>query len=133
MPNELQERLSARIRLLGNLLGDTIIEQEGQEIFDLEEEIRALAKDWRAGDDTIQARIEALMPDLISDLPRAFAILKAFTTYFQLVNLAEENQRVHILRERQRKAEASILPSTKPSPTPSAACKQRAYQPRRCA
>jgi len=39
-----QERLSSMIRLLGDLLGQTIIEQEGQEIFDLEEESRALSK-----------------------------------------------------------------------------------------
>ena len=50
MTTEPQDRLRSTIRLLGNLLGETIIEQEGQEIFDLEEEIRALSKAWRAGD-----------------------------------------------------------------------------------
>ncbi len=39
-----QERLRYWIRTLGNLLGETIIEQEGQDFFELEEEIRALAK-----------------------------------------------------------------------------------------
>ncbi len=41
------DRVRYWIRTLGNLLGETIIEQEGKETFDLEEEIRALAKAWR--------------------------------------------------------------------------------------
>lgn len=99
--NESQkQRLSANIHLLGNLLGETIIEQEGQEIFDLEEHIRALAKAWRAGEAAAGEAIKAEMPRLITDMPRALAVLKAFTTYFQLVNLAEDEQRVQILRDR---------------------------------
>ena len=45
-----QQRLSANIHLLGNVLGETIIEQEGHAIFELEEQIRALSKRWRTGD-----------------------------------------------------------------------------------
>ena len=44
--------LSEMIRLLGDRLGETIIEQEGQAIFDQEEKMRALAKAWRAGDES---------------------------------------------------------------------------------
>lgn len=96
-----QDRLRSTIRFLGNLLGETIIEQEGQAIFDLEEEIRDLAKRWRSGEQEglLQAE-QQLVPALINDLPKANAVLKAFTTYFALVNLAEEQQRVHVLRER---------------------------------
>lgn len=39
---------------------------------------------------------QQLVPALINDLPKANAVLKAFTTYFALVNLAEERQRVHV-------------------------------------
>lgn len=99
--NESQkQRLSANIHMLGNLLGETIIEQEGQAILELEEQIRALSKAWRAGDAAAGEAIKAQMPELIADLPRALAVLKAFTTYFQLVNLAEDEQRVQILRDR---------------------------------
>lgn len=97
-----QDRLRSTIRFLGNLLGETIIEQEGQAIFDLEEEIRDLSKRWRSGElDSLRAIEEALVPTLMEDMPKAYAVLKAFTTYFQLVNLAEEQQRVHVLRERE--------------------------------
>ena len=36
--------LSEDIRLLGNLLGETIVHQAGSSVFDLEESIRGLAK-----------------------------------------------------------------------------------------
>lgn len=100
MATDSQDRLRYWIRTLGNLLGETIIEQEGKAIFDLEEEIRALAKSWRSGDRLAQEKITNMVSLLVEDTPRALAVLKAFSTYFQLVNLAEENQRVHILRQR---------------------------------
>src|SRR5690606_23660769 len=42
------------------------------------------------------------------------ALLKAFTIYFQLINLAEEQQRVRVLRERAEQAqrEGHLLPET---------------------
>ncbi|HXF64845.1 MAG TPA: phosphoenolpyruvate carboxylase, partial [Caldilineaceae bacterium] len=111
-PTDIQDRLRYWIRTLGNLLGETIIEQEGQELFDLEEEIRALAKAWRAGDRLAQGQITHKVSHLVEDVPRALAVLKAFSTYFQLVNLAEEAQRVHILRERARAASERNVPMT---------------------
>lgn len=110
MTNGSQNRLSNTIRLLGDLLGETIIEQEGQEMFDLEEEIRTLSKAWRSGDDAALATIQELMPGLIEDLPRGRAVLKAFSTYFQLINLAEEQERVNILRDRTRVAQQLDVP-----------------------
>ena len=85
-----QDLLRATIRFLGNLLGETIIEQEGKALFDLEEQIRALAKKWRAGDDSARDEIIAVTTHLIEEPAQALAVLKAFTIYFQLVNLAEE-------------------------------------------
>lgn len=110
MTTEPQDRLRTTIRLLGNLLGETIIEQEGQEIYDLEEEIRALSKAWRSGDNAALDEIRRLVPTLVEDLARGLAVLKAFTTYFQLVNLAEEQERVNILRDRARLAQSHRVP-----------------------
>lgn len=108
--SDLQQRLSATIHMLGDLLGETIIEQEGREIFDLEEEIRGLTKSFRAGDETAEARIIELTEQLADDLPRAMPVLSAFATYFQLVNLAEEEQRVRVLRQRARVAHERGVP-----------------------
>ncbi len=99
------ERLSEQIHLLGDLLGETIVEQEGGQLFDLVEELRSLAKAHRSGHEAagerLLRRVEAL------PLPEARGVAKAFATYFKLVNLAEDEQRVRVLRERELEAAAA--------------------------
>jgi phosphoenolpyruvate carboxylase len=105
---ELRDQLSEQIHLLGDLLGVTLIEQEGQEMFDLVESIRALAKAGRAGDQTADQELL----DLIQSLPVALAraVVKAFAGYFQLASLAEEQARVRVLRQRARSTQKSGEP-----------------------
>ncbi len=107
-----QDRLRSTIRFLGNLLGETIIEQEGQAIFELEEEIRNMAKNWRADGDlsTFQEKLDGMLHTLIEEPHKAHAVLKAFTIYFQLINIAEEQQRIYILRDRARRAHEQNVP-----------------------
>ena len=50
------------------------------------------------------------MASIATDLPAAAATLKAFTTYFQLVNLAEEHERVRVLRARAETAYQAAKP-----------------------
>ena len=52
-----RDRLSEQIHLLGDLLGQTIVEQEGEPLYELVEEVRGLAKLHRAGDDAALSRI----------------------------------------------------------------------------
>ena len=91
--------LSTAIRLLGDMLGEVITEFESPALFAIEEHIRIAAKDRRAGDlqaaKQLKAQVEALSVD------NARAVSAAFTTYFDLVNLAEEYHRVQQLRERE--------------------------------
>ncbi|MFN8403355.1 MAG: phosphoenolpyruvate carboxylase [Anaerolineales bacterium] len=91
--------LSQNIHLLGDLLGKTISDLESPAIFETEERIRALAKARRGGD---VAAAEGLSNE-VSALPNegARVIASAFAAYFDLVNLAEENQRVRLLRQRE--------------------------------
>ncbi len=105
-----QAQLRETIRLLGNLLGETIVEQEGAEVFALEEELRALTKAQRQGDAGAGERIQALTGELVQDFERTRAVLKAFTTYFLLINLAEEQQRVRVLRKRSQSAQEQGVP-----------------------
>ena len=98
-------QLRRTVRQLGNVLGETIVEQEGKAIFDLVEELRALTRAQRQGDRDAGPRIEQLTADLVSDFDSTLGVLKAFTTYFQLVNLAEEQQRVRVIRQRTAEAE----------------------------
>ena len=91
--------LSAAIHLLGDILGEVIGELESPELFTTEERIRAAAKERRAGNADAGKKLEVEVRALDSDA--AHAVSAAFTTYFDLVNLAEEYQRVQQLRERE--------------------------------
>jgi phosphoenolpyruvate carboxylase len=91
--------LSASIHLLGELLGQVIGEQESPALFALEERIRNLAKARRAGEDSAAALLAIEVAALEPDAARAVAA--AFTLYFDLVNIAEEIQRVQTLKQRE--------------------------------
>ncbi|HXD09870.1 MAG TPA: phosphoenolpyruvate carboxylase, partial [Anaerolineales bacterium] len=91
--------LSENIHLLGDLLGKVISELESPEIFQIEERIRALAKARRGGDAVAAERLHAEVSDLQNEDARVIAA--SFAAYFDLVNLAEENHRVQLLRQRE--------------------------------
>ena len=84
--------ISHTIHLLGDLLGKVISELESPEIFDTEERIRTHAKARRAGGQEAGRKLQEEVAALNLDNGRAVAT--AFTTYFDLVNLAEELYRV---------------------------------------
>ncbi|MCC6627983.1 MAG: phosphoenolpyruvate carboxylase, partial [Chloroflexi bacterium] len=108
MTREKQERLSEDIHLLGDILGHVIRRQAGIEIFELEERIRALAKTRRIeSDPAIDTRLAYVVGRL--DPAEAELVARSFTTYFELVNLAEEQHRVRVLRERERDAHPQPL------------------------
>jgi phosphoenolpyruvate carboxylase len=94
-------RLGADIRLLGNLLGEIIREQHGDVAFDLVERIRAQARSRRehVTDDAQTAALAATIDALTVDEHRV--LIKAFSNYFQLINIAEDQQRVRVLRQRE--------------------------------
>lgn len=94
--------LSQNIHLLGDLLGRVISEQESPRIFEIEERIRALAKARRSGDDFAALGLHGEVSQLSNEDARVIAA--AFAAYFDLVNLAEENQRVQSLRQREDEA-----------------------------
>src|SRR5512138_3790527 len=91
--------LSEAIHLLGDTLGEVISKLESPELFAIEERIRAAAKDRRGGKLAALKQLEAEVAAL--DVGQARAVSAAFTTYFDLVNLAEEHQRIQRLRERE--------------------------------
>lgn len=100
--------LSADIHLLGNILGKVIRRQAGIAVFELEERIRALTKARRIDDDP--AVDEALLRLVESlDAGQAEDVARAFTTYFELINLAEEHHRVRVLRDREREVHPQPL------------------------
>ena len=94
--------LRADIRRLGELLGETLVRQEGQDLLDLVEEVRALTRS------NGEAAAELLRR---TDLPTATKLVRAFSTYFHLANITEQVHRGRELRER-RAVEGSLITRT---------------------
>ena len=96
--------LARDVRLLGNALGDVLREQGGEALLQNVERIRALTKEARAqrGQDAAEAELDALFGGM--PFGQALPVLKAFTTYFQLINLAEQKEIVRVNRRRAFKA-----------------------------
>jgi phosphoenolpyruvate carboxylase len=94
--------LRANVRLLGDLLGRVLVEQDGEELLEAEERIRALAREARAGGSrqALGEAVAALGP------MRQGAVLRAFALFFQLVNIAEQHHRIR--RRREYEAEGRI-------------------------
>ena len=88
-PREDGGELARDVRRLGNALGEVLREQGGEALFETVERIRALTKEARTqdGSDAAEAELDRLFAGM--DFPTALPVLKAFTTYFQLINLAE--------------------------------------------
>lgn len=101
MPTAGSRTLHDDIGLLGGLLGDVVQAQEGEPAFALEERVRNLCKARRAGDQGAAGQLADLVAGL--SVEQAAVLVRAFTSYFRLVNLAEDNERVRRIRARERK------------------------------
>ncbi|MEU7134744.1 phosphoenolpyruvate carboxylase [Streptomyces sp. NPDC046261] len=94
--------LRADIRRLGDLLGETLVRQEGDELLDLVERVRALTRtDGEAAAELLGT----------TDPQTAAKLVRAFSTYFHLANVTEQVHRGRELRAK-RDAEGSILART---------------------
>lgn len=104
-PDPLQP-LRREVDLLGRLLGAAIRGLSGERLYNLEEQLRALAKRLRQqpSDAVAQQELHTLIQGVT--LAEAEGLVRAFSTYFHLVNLAEERNRVRV--NRQREAQSSL-------------------------
>ncbi|OBG00373.1 phosphoenolpyruvate carboxylase [Mycobacterium sp. 852014-52450_SCH5900713] len=91
---EATEPMRADIRMLGAILGDTVREQSGDEVFDLVE--RARVESFRVRRSEIERVDVARMFDGI-DIHQAIPVIRAFSHFALLANVAED-----IHRERRR-------------------------------
>jgi len=96
----LDASLRADVRLLGSLLGATLVRQHGQDLLDLVEEVRRLTKLVRDSSDPSAAAqaaedLESLLGT--TDLDRTIQLVRAFSTYFALANVAEQEHRYDIV------------------------------------
>jgi phosphoenolpyruvate carboxylase len=84
------------VRELGALVGEVLEAQTSTDAFETVEELRTTAIEYRNDErdsrDELDRTLRGLDPDL------AVTVARAFTTYFEMVNLAEERERVRAIR-----------------------------------
>jgi phosphoenolpyruvate carboxylase len=101
---ELPEAMRADVRMLGSLLGQVLRESGSPGLYEDVERLRtATIAAYTDTSPEAFARAAAIVESFT--VARADEVARAFTCYFHLVNLAEEHQRVRILRERDGRPE----------------------------
>ncbi|MGE7828998.1 phosphoenolpyruvate carboxylase [Paenibacillus sp. NPDC093718] len=99
------------VRFLGNILGEVLVHQGGNELLDIVEKIRETSKSLRS----------VFLPELFADFKRIIStlepdirhqVIRAFAIYFQLVNIAEQNHRIRRKRDYERSAGESVQPGS---------------------
>ena len=89
------------IRLLGRILGDVIRDQDGVETFELIEQVRQLSVAFRRDDDPqADKALKKLLKSLSGD--QAVSVIRAFTYFSHLANLAEDRHHIRRRTVRER-------------------------------
>jgi phosphoenolpyruvate carboxylase len=83
------------VRALGIMVGELLVEQGGEALYKTVESARQLAIGRREDDDAASEKLDALLEKMSATAARD--IVRAFSTYFQVVNTAEQ---VHRIRRR---------------------------------
>ena len=92
---------------LGALVGELLIEQEGQAFFERVEAVREAAIRRREREEPVEALVRALAGLSEREAER---LARAFSTYFQVVNIAERIHRIRRRREYERQEGAAPQP-----------------------
>ncbi len=94
---EADARLRADIRLLGRVLGDTVRDQEGADVFDLVERIRQTSIRFHRDDDEPARReLEGILDSM--SIGETVRIVRAFSYFSHLANIAEDQHNIRQLR-----------------------------------
>ena len=100
MTDDPHKPLRDDVRMLGELLGLTLRSQEGIELFDRVERVRALAKRAREGG---HDEFEELSSELARmPIEAALPVARAFAHFLNLANIAEQHHRIRRRRAYQR-------------------------------
>ena len=85
--------LRADIRRLGRILGDTVRQQEGPDVFDLVERIRQTSIRFHRDDDKLARRELEVILDGMS-IAETVRIVRAFSYFSHLANIAEDQNNI---------------------------------------
>ncbi|HEY2210420.1 MAG TPA: phosphoenolpyruvate carboxylase [Bradyrhizobium sp.] len=92
-------RLRNDIRLLGRILGDTVRDQEGADVFDLVERIRQTSIRFHRDNDRPARRELEIILDSMST-SETVRIVRAFSYFSHLANIAEDQNNIRQMRAR---------------------------------
>lgn len=109
MVQQIEAPLREDVRLLGNLLGETLKLHAGQDLFNQVEQIRALSKGARDGQVEAEKQLEQLF--LTLEDHEILPLTRAFTHFLNFANIAEQ---YHVVRRRRQ----SEFEETTESPNP---------------
>jgi phosphoenolpyruvate carboxylase len=90
--HELPKALRDDVRLLGELLGETLRRQEGQATYDTVERVRALSKKARGGSEADFATLTRILEQM--PVEEALPVARAFSHFLNLANIAEQHHRI---------------------------------------
>lgn len=97
----ISEELSAQVNLLGTLLGHAVNKRAGEKVFDFVESFRLRLKQ------AYEPGQEHLRSDVLEDMKKLNNfeldwLLRSFTSFFHLINKAEQEEIIRINRHRER-------------------------------
>src|SRR6201991_3773155 len=104
-------RLRNDIRLLGRILGDTVRDQEGPDVFDLVERIRQTSIRFHRDNDRPARRELEIILDSMST-SETVRIVRAFSYFSHLANIAEDQNNIRQMRARGAANGAGVLAET---------------------
>src|SRR5258705_2081577 len=96
---EADARLREDIRLLGRILGDTVRDQEGADVFELVERIRQTSIRFHRDEDKLARHELEIILDGMS-ISQTVRIVRAFSYYSHLANIAEDQTHIRQMRPR---------------------------------
>ena len=92
-------RLRNDIRLLGRILGDTVRDQEGADVFDLVERIRQTSIRFHRDEDrAARSELEQILDGM--SISETLRIVRAFSYFSHLANIAEDQNTIRQMRTR---------------------------------
>jgi phosphoenolpyruvate carboxylase len=99
------EALARDVSYLGRVLGEVLREQGGDELFEAVEGLRQAMRARRRGQPGAEAEVERRVAALCwptGSTALGVQVVRAFTVYFYLINMAEEHHRLRRIAERER-------------------------------
>src|SRR5690349_19522501 len=104
MEHDPHKALRDDVRLLGELLGETLQLRGDAGLFETVERVRTLARDARRGDDNDFRQLASLLAEL--PVESALPLARAFAHFLNLANVAEQHHRIRRRRAYLREDDA---------------------------